>query len=276
MFLTFNKKKYLSLLGTGAVSLAVSAVLQVSDTVIGGNLIGPEAVSAISLITSLYAVVMFFSYLVTDGICIRYSEAVGRFDSVRAARIFSEGFYASVFQGALLFALTCLCRDAYLSIYGVSENIQRLSRDYLHFYRYVFALTPIYEYLSEMIYTEGDSSACILSCGTTLLCNIAVSLLMVKHAGIAGLGIGSLVGMILSILLLCTHFFKKNNGLRFVCFFSMLDMIDSAKYSALDASSYLFSALSVIFINSTVIRTLGEEMLPLAACTRKGYHHYLL
>jgi hypothetical protein len=100
-----------------------------------------------------------------------------------------------------------------------------------------------------------------------VLANIVCSLVLCKIIGIAGIGIGTLVGTSLSCLLTLLHFRRPQNSLHFKAHFSWKTVHNVGKYSVIDASSYLFIAIFGATMNAYVSRAFGSEALILVSLT---------
>ena len=123
MFKTFLSRKFFSLLLSSSISLLVITVLALSDTLIAGVMLGEEAVSAICLVVPAYSLAGFAGCLISLGVPIIYSRAMGEFNKERADRCFAFGVFMAVTMGLVLYIVFMLFGDAYLRFYEPSTVV---------------------------------------------------------------------------------------------------------------------------------------------------------
>ena len=70
-------KKYYSMLLGGTLTMMVVSILLMSDSIVAGAVIGPDAVAAITLVTPLYALGAFFGSVISMGVPILYTTEMG-------------------------------------------------------------------------------------------------------------------------------------------------------------------------------------------------------
>jgi hypothetical protein len=91
------------------------------------------------------------------------------------------------------------------------------------------------------------------------------SIVFAKFIGIAGIGLGSFVGTSAAVLVSFAHVFRKGNSLKLGFYFSFKWLVDVTKYSAIDASTYLFLACFIAAMNRFITFVYGPEMVVLGA-----------
>ena len=66
-------KKYYSMLLGGTLTIMVTSIMLMSDSIIAGAVIGPDAVASVTLVTPLYSLAGFFGSVISIGIPVLYS-----------------------------------------------------------------------------------------------------------------------------------------------------------------------------------------------------------
>ena len=74
-------KKYFSMLAGGTLTMMVASIMLMSDSFIAGAFIGSDAVAAITLVTPLYSLAVFFGSVISIGIPLLYSKEMGKFNN---------------------------------------------------------------------------------------------------------------------------------------------------------------------------------------------------
>ena len=263
--MTFLIRRFFPLLATGTLGMMVVTVLLMSDMMIAGIFIGEDAVAGINLVTPIYSLAYFFVGLVSIGVPILYSNAMGKFDKEAADGYFGNGLTAAVIVGIVLFAAVALAGKACLQSFHATEAVLGQAEPYLFWYGFVILILPIYYVMSEMVLADGDGVISLLANLLLVLGNILLSVILCRIIGVAGIGIGTLVAMGLAVLVCFIHFMRKGNSLRLHFAFSWKIVTKISRYSAIDAGSYLFLALLGAVLNWFVPWAFGADMLILVS-----------
>lgn len=258
----FCNKIFKSMLATGTVTVVIQYLILLSDTLIIGNLLGEQYLGAINIVKPIYSVVIFFSTLISVGTSVYYSYNVGMFRKKKANCIFSQGIILAIAFGLFLQLIFLFGKNAYLDYLGVSAEIRKMALDYYFYYQFVILLVPFYTILLETIYADGDQIVCNSSCIAQILTSVINSIVLCKHFGILGVGLGTLSGVVVSILILSIHFFRKCNNLKFIFYVSLRDTLKIFKSGMTDASAYLFLGLTSFVASKFVISQFSEYYLP--------------
>ena len=254
-------RKYYSMLFGGTLTMMVTVILLMSDSVIAGAVIGSDAVAGITLVTPLYAVSAFFGSAVSLGVPILYSMEMGKFDRKGADQVFGFGIAMSLVTGIALFALTSLFGDLYLNSCHPSPAVSEQARGYLFWMRFTMLCLPLDLLMSSAVYADGDetvSSAANIIQGAG---NVAGSVILSHWLGIRGISLASFLFTAVSLGVLSLHLLKKTSSLRLNLFFSPELLRKTLRYSAIDASSYLFLGVFTALMNRFVTARFGGEFL---------------
>ena len=248
------------LAGGTLTALLVTAVLM-SDTFIAGLLIGESGVAGVNLVMPIYSLASFFALLFSIGAPILYTHYTGAFQKEDADRTFGTGLLMTVVVGVFLLLMILLFGDDYLQSYKVSPEIYELAEGYLKWMKFVIMLSPLDSLISGMVFADGDE---IVSTSANLISgigNIILSVFLCRHMGIEGLGLASFLSLIASLVTMLIHFAKKSNSLCLNLYFSLQTVKDIAKYSVVDAGTYLFIAIFTLGCNRLVLHYFGPDMI---------------
>lgn len=186
----------------------------------------------------------FFAMVFSLGVPIIYSTEMGRFRKEEADRAFGLGLTMCTAGGAVLFLLITAFGDGYLCSGAPLETVLTEARGYLSWMRFTILLLPLQSLLAAMVYSDGDETLSTVANVVQGLGNIGASILLSRSMGIRGIALASFLFNAISLLILCTHFFKKSNSLRLNIYFSGKMLRQVMRYSIIDASAYLFLAVS--------------------------------
>ena len=242
------------------------AVLLMSDSVIAGIFIGSDAVAGVTLVTPMYSLAAFFGSVFALGVPIVYSTEMGQFNKRGADQAFGFGLLMSITIGIALFLLVLLFGDdIYLQSSRPLDSTLAEARGYLRWMRFTILLFPLYNFLLEAVYSDGDETLCTIASAVQGVGNITASILLSRVMGIRGIGLASFLFTAVSLLILFTHFLKKSNSLRLNLYFSAGILKTVAQYSIIDASTYLFLSIQITILNAFISTQYGAKYLILAS-----------
>lgn len=259
---TFIRKKYNPMFWTMTLTIAITMIVQASDSLIAGKLLGDIPLAAINIVNPIISIVIFFGILTVKGSNIFYTSAMGEFNKDRMAKLVSQGIILAVLIGVSSTALIGLTKSIYFDSLGISGNLRHYCDEYLTFYYPVFAVVPLFLFLSEIAYVDGDEKTINISNAALVVGNIVVSILMTKLWGIRAIGFGSFVGYYTSTIVIIIHFFIPQYRFRFTWFWNWKDVLGIIKYSIADAVAGGVGAIKLSVFNLLIIKYFSEGYLP--------------
>ena len=81
-------KKFNELIIASSMTMVVSFLMLLIDTIIAGNILGENAISAVNIVMPVYAFANFIAGIIGLGTAYAYSEALGRYDKNQADNLF--------------------------------------------------------------------------------------------------------------------------------------------------------------------------------------------
>ncbi len=257
----FCEKKFRSMLLTGTLTMAVLYIMLLCDNIIAGFFIGEKGVAAINAVAPVTGIITFFSTVIAIGSGILYSREIGEMNKRRADEIYGQGMILSIAIAVFSALALALCRDVYFRANGVTGEIYELASAYYQWTPLNAALSVMVNYLTQMVYTDGDETCNNISYGFQIGGNIVLSVLLARFLGMVGIILGTIIGNVLGLLAIIWHFFKKSNTLHFVWHFSWKDLLQCVRFSIVDAAIYLCWAVMDYVMIGHVSARYGETGL---------------
>lgn len=257
----FCEKKFRSMLLTGTLTMAVLYIMLLCDNIIAGFFIGEKGVAAINAVAPVTGIITFFSTVIAIGSGILYSREIGEMNKRRADEIYGQGMIMSIAIAVFSALALALCRDVYFRANGVTGEIYELASAYYQWTPLNAALSVIVNYLTQMVYTDGDETCNNISYGLQIGGNIVLSVFLARFLGMVGIILGTIIGNVLGLLAIIWHFFKKSNTLHFVWHFSWKDLLQCVQFSIVDAAIYLCWAVMDYVMIGHVSARYGEAGL---------------
>ncbi len=246
---------------SGTFIKAVMYLMLLSDSIIAGYFIGESGVAGINAITPVTAVVTFFGDLVSTGVGIVFAREIGAMRKDRADEIYGQGLIISIGMEIISALLIFVFRGTYFNMCGVTGDI---FENAIRYYRWIPVnafLTIVIFYLEQMVYSDGDELVNNICYGFQIGGNIICSVILARHMGMTGIIMGSIIGNSLGILTCLSHYFRRENTLRFVWHLSFKDFLMTSRYSIVDSSVYICWGLMDYVMISFISGRYGESGL---------------
>ena len=259
----FGVEKFKGLLLAGSFTVLANYFVRLSDSIVAGNMLGPDALAGINLVSAILAGVSFFSGLVSTGMATNYSLAMGRCEKDRARQFFMQALWTVLIVGGSLALLVCFGRWAYIDYMGASEAVSAYALDYMSWTWVVVVPECLLGLLIMLGYADGDAKLCTLAYAVNFVVNLGVSIVAIRCGmGAAGCSFATLMADVAGIAILLAHFFRKSNTFAPVWHFSFPDTWRIVAASFGDAAAFLCDGLLFFFLNKYVIMNFGSDVLP--------------
>ncbi|MDO4479346.1 MAG: MATE family efflux transporter [Lachnospiraceae bacterium] len=273
---SFIISRFNSMLIAALIECSVSVIMGVADNIVSGNVISQTALSGLTLVAPFLTISLYVSTIVAPGIGVQYAELTGQMETEKANRVFSQGLIVSVFNGAVMFLLLTLFGNAYLTMMAPSAAVFEQAAAYLVYFRYMALLFPIACYISHVVYWDGDEKLFLVASTARIICALGLSVLLAFKIGIAGLGIGSSIGLLVQILIDSLHFFRKVNTYRFRFALSLKVMLKTLKISLPDCVEYGVWAILSFTMSLLILTHANSDYLPLVTVILSVMQMYML
>lgn len=258
----FGVVKFNRLLLVASFSMAIEFLMGFADSVVIGNIMGETALAGLNLLQPPMNFVSFMACLLGTGTAIYFSLETGRFDNKRANEMFSQGVWSALLAGTVMMAAFVIGRDPFLGLFGAKPEVQRYAVEYWNWFVPCALLETLAVMMANTVYADGGARLCFLSYLVQLGGNCGMSVVLCKMMGMPGCALGTVIGNLCAILVLSVHFFRRENTLKLVRYFSFRDLLRICGASFGDASVRLCWAVLFMMLNAFVIRNYGSAALP--------------
>jgi putative MATE family efflux protein len=200
-----------------AILIALSGCLgNVVDSIIVGNLIGGDGVSAINLSKPVVQFMFTISMLISAGAGMLVGMALGKQDHQRAAYIYTHSFFGSLVFGFLLTVCGILFPDLITGWLRQNEHLFQPTRDYLVVMLWGAPAYMVMWALTTMAGVDGSPRLVSIAILIDNVINLALDILFIRYfdMGIAGSSLATVVGHVVGIAMMCRHFYYKDNHLH--------------------------------------------------------------
>ncbi len=241
----------------------VNYFVSLTDSIVAGNLLGSEALTAIGLIAPFLTFSTFVSSIVNSGTVMNYSYQIGRFDKRRALEFFSQGLYMALISGLLYAGILFVLREPLLVRITKAGVIRDYAREYFNVILLFFLLNPVSFLLDNLLVADGGEKLSAAANVILIVSNIVFSVLFGSWWGVTGVAAASVLSKLLFILIVCLHFFSKHNTLRPLRYWKNSDCLKIIRSGIVKASTYALEALTFLAINLFSMHYFPEDTMTL-------------
>lgn len=254
-------RKYRSILLAAIIEELVIFVVSLTDTIVAGNLVGPEAIGAVGLVAPFLTVTLFFAALINGGTMRNYTLYIGRFERDRANRFISQGFLLAASVGILCALVFLLIRGSFVESQLLTPQMkEQLTRYYTIILFYVM-LEPLSALLDNLAVAEGGEGWAAFANIAEIVTNVGLSILLGMKYSLAGIGVATLLSKILFVMLLIGWHLVKKRGVRFVWRWSFRDCLQIGRTGIVRASTFAFTGITTLLLNSFTSQHFGSDAL---------------
>lgn len=202
----------------GSILAAVSSqIATTTDAIVVSNLIGPNAISAINLMTPVLTVFSCLMILFGIGASIIAAKAIGRRDDDAANGVFTAAILSSAGSGIVLAILTFIFSPFIVEILtGGNREIYPLALSYLQVMCVSVPFMMMAGVIENFVKTDGNPKVVMIAVIAGSCLNLILDIVFVKwlNMGIAGSAWATGLNYVLAIILCFWHFRSPRNSLK--------------------------------------------------------------
>ena len=259
--MTYAEKKFKALLFVSTLSMVLEYLVILVDNIIVGNVLGEEALSAVTLVMPYFTFCIFLRMLVSVGTPILMTIEIGKGSRKTANQYFSQGVILSLMVGIISTTLSIAFKHQILHLLGVTSSAYMYAEAYFSILILMPLIQPISSTMFLVILSEGNVKLTSFVILFQMIINVMVSFLLCQWLGISGVALGTIMSNVLAFLIVLLHFRQKSNQLKFGWHFDYKKVFAIFKFSLNDATTYLFVGSATLIINLFLLRNFGENAI---------------
>ena len=248
-------------MASATTMLALIVVAEMVDVLIAGHLFTGRSISSVHLISPLLLVATFASIMVAGGTKHNYIYLKGEFKMEKAREAAGQGLILAVICSVLLLLWAFAIKSRFLESVTYSTRAAKYAWPYYTFVPYLVALYPFYFLFQELIYNDGGGRWCVFATALQVTVNISASLILGKIMGMAGLSLGTLLGVLTSVMMYIIWFLDKHCTVRFKWHFEWKEILEVFQCSYATASLALYADIRRMILNKFVTLQFGGKWL---------------
>ena len=254
------KKLYFKYLIPSISATLVTSIYILADTIIIGKGIGEDAVAAINLVLPLFTLFFGTGSLFGIGGSIHMSLQRARGNEENGRSFFTTALLGNAAAMILYLLAGIIFFDQICSMLGSTQETIGYVREYGHWLIGGIPFFIFSTFLQNFIRNDHAPKLAMVSVITGGVLNIILDYIFVFFCGwgMSGAAAATTLGSMITCLILCSHFFRKTNGLKLN--FHGISLNQLGKVTANGFSSFLLelaTGLLSFFFNLALLRYIG-------------------
>lgn len=217
----------MALAGPVVISQLGHTLVQTADTIIVGQFAGTISLAAVSLVHSVFMVVLVIGLGIAYGLTPLIAQENGRSNYQECAKLLSNSFWLNLISGILLFLLVYFGSMYTMQHADQDPRVVETAKPYLLILS--LSILPLMLFNTFKQFAEGlgftKQAMNITIWGNVL--NVVLAIILVKGMfgikpmGVSGVGIATLIDRILMMLVMAWYVLKSSNFKRYISHFSI-------------------------------------------------------
>ncbi len=212
------KKLYLRFLIPSLGSAMVMSIYTLTDAIVIGKGVGPDALAALSLTTPLLCILMSMGILFGVGGSVQMSVSRGTGNVEKANRYFTLSFFVLLAVSMILWLLYGIGMPVMLRLMGGNDTLYPYAMAYMKYINLFLPVAVFSNYMAIFVRADEDPNRAMAGVLLGGAVNIVLDIVFVfpLQMGIGGAALASVTGMVIQVIVGATHFFSRRNGLKFI------------------------------------------------------------
>ncbi|MBR4730769.1 MAG: ATP-binding protein [Prevotella sp.] len=235
-----------------------------TDAIVVSNLIGPDAISAINVVTPIITLFPTISILFGIGGSVLAAKAIGRRDAEEANHVFTTALIASFISSILLTIILFLLTPQIVALVCPrNSRLFDMAVSFMHIMSLSAVPTIMGFTLQSFVKTDGNPRLVMVAVISSTALNLVLDVVFIKYfgMGIAGSAWGTIICFIFSISICLIHFrsMRSSFHLHFAGKWMGKDVMRCIAEGFPMSINTLLMGICIFAFNSIVMRSLGED-----------------
>ncbi len=240
---------------TAGVLLEVIATLV--DEIVVGNLFDDAAFTAINLIEPFTLFEVFMAYLVTVAGAALIVRAHGAGDREKMSQLFSQTLIACGACGLALTLVYVLFTPQLVRFVADDPAVYDKAYAYFTAIRFYPLVDMFDTFMFSYVLYRGGYARFYIAISARIVLNVVLSYVLGSQFGLMGIGLASILSLMVALTIKLTFLFSKKHGIRFRWYFNLHEALENAKIGFPESALSLFVVLMELAINGFTLKTYG-------------------
>lgn len=255
-----TRKVLISMLAPTIFMNLTTAIGSMADSVIIGQYLDDLSLSVVTFALPIFMAINILSALFAVGGCIAMSIDSGKGKKENANKAFSSAMELMAFAGTLLLLAGIFLSHVITGWLGAGEDVFELVEIYS---KIILMGGPVFIFntgLAFFVRNDGRPTLSMIGMFSSIVSDITLNFVFVGYMGmgVAGAAYSTVIGNLVSILVLITHFFSRKCSLKFRFTFdsTILRILRNGGSSALN---FVYQFITILIMNHLLANLAGTN-----------------
>lgn len=213
-----TKKLFIKYLLATLGSATVASIYGLADSICVGQYEGPNGLAALSVVMPVWTILYSLGLLTGVGGATIFGYQKGKRNDENANKVFTVSFLITSIVAFIVWMGLIFFDDELLRLFGADDVILPLAKKYITPIRFIVPFYPFTELLSAFLRNDNDPVLASKAVITGGIFNIIgdIFFTFTLDLGILGAGIATASGIVITVSIMLSHFFKKSNTIKLV------------------------------------------------------------
>ncbi len=200
------------------IGMALMSINIVVDGVFVGHGVGSTALAGINIAVPVFSIILSVALLIGVGGGAVYSLALGAGKIKHAQRIFTTSMSLVTLIVILITGISLLFIQDLAYLFGANEDTLAYALEYMRILLIFGLLMALETSLSVFIRNDGNPNLAMIGLVLTSVINIGLNyyMIFILKLGVTGAAIATIIATTIGLLVLLTHFLRKDAILKLV------------------------------------------------------------
>lgn len=239
----------------------VTSIYVLADTIMIGKGVGLDGIAALNIILPMFSLFFGTGLLFGVGGAVYFSIARGRQDQDGAKQYFTAAFLCNLLMAVIYLVLCLTCLKGIARLLGSTSVTDPYVMEYGRFLIPGIPFFCFSTFLQTFVRNDGAPRRSMAGVITGGILNVILDYIFIfpLNMGMGGASLASVIGVVVTVIILCSHFFSDKCSLRFTkdCLHGFL--IRNVLQNGF--SSFLLemaTGIMTLLFNIQLIRYMGE------------------
>lgn len=266
-FLTSNiRPLYFKYLAAAFGSALISSIYGVVDMAMVGQYHGPDGTAALAVVAPIWNIIYSLGLLMGIGGSVLFSTIRGasRDNQRNSNEYFTAAFIGTSILAVIAWIAVIFFDRQLLMLFGADESLLPLARKYVLPIKFAVPSFLFTQLMSAFLRNDGKPGLATRAVIFGGVFNVFGDYFFVFTMGwgIFGAGLATVLGSVFSLIIMCSHFFSKENTLRFVKPTQLFNKLKSISVTGF-STFFIDVAMGILTIlfNRQILKYLGTDAL---------------
>lgn len=244
----------------GAITgVLLEIIATLVDEIIVGNLFDDAAFASVNLIEPYTFFEIFLAYLVTVAAAALIVRARGAYDHKKMSELFSQTIIVCGICGAALTLIYVLFTPQLVRFVADDPAVYDNALAYFRAIRFYPLVDVLDTFMFTYVLYSGGYVYFYIGIIARIGLNALLSWVLGSQLGLVGIGLASIISLVVALAIKCTFLLTKKHGLRFRWYLNFREVLEIARLGFPESAVYMFVVLFEMTVNAFTLNKYGVD-----------------